>query len=92
MPRPRLTRRIGSNPNVTFYKPQGVPLRMLESIELTHEEWESLRLKHTENLNQTNAAKKMRTSQSTYQRILSSAQKKLGNAVVKGNAIKITKD
>lgn len=89
MPRPRLSRRITANPRVTFYKPRGVPLSSLAVAELTHEEWEALRLKHTENLDQIASAKKMGTSQSTFQRILSSAQKKLGEAIVKGHAIKI---
>ncbi len=89
MPRPRLCRRIGSTPEVTFYKPQGIPLNSLKIIELTHEEWEALRLKHTEELDQIESAKKMGTSQSTLQRILSLAQKKLGQAIVKGFAIKI---
>ncbi|KKP39299.1 MAG: hypothetical protein UR28_C0008G0004 [Candidatus Peregrinibacteria bacterium GW2011_GWF2_33_10] len=91
MPRPRLCRKIRLNPNVTFYKPQGIPLHSLEIIELTHEEWETLRLKYTEELNQIESAKKMETSQSTLQRILSSAQKKIGQAIVKGFAIKIIK-
>ncbi|HRY90998.1 MAG TPA: DUF134 domain-containing protein [Candidatus Gracilibacteria bacterium] len=91
MPRPRLCRKIGSDPKITFYKPQGVPLSALEVIELTHEEWEALRLKNTENLDQIESAKKMGTSQSTLQRILYSAQKKLGQAIVKGYAIKIVK-
>ncbi|KKQ69251.1 MAG: hypothetical protein US89_C0002G0031 [Candidatus Peregrinibacteria bacterium GW2011_GWF2_38_29] len=91
MPRPRLCRRIGLNPKVTFYKPQGIPMRHLKTIELTHEEWEALRLKHMEGLGQIESAKKMDTSQSTLQRILSSAQKKLGQAVVKGLAVKIIK-
>jgi len=91
VPRPRLCRRIGLNPKVTFYKPQGIPMRHLKTIELTHEEWEALRLKHMEGLGQIESAKKMDTSQSTLQRILSSAQKKLGQAVVKGLAVKIIK-
>jgi len=91
VPRPKLFRRIGLDPNVTFYKPQGIPLNSLGIMELTHEEWEALRLKHTEGLNQMDSAKKMNTSQSTLQRILSSAQKKLGQAIVKGFAIKISK-
>lgn len=92
MPRPRLFRKLGLNPRVTFYKPQGVRLRDLEVAELTHEEWESLRLKHSEGLSQIESAKRMDTSQSTLQRILSSAQKKLGQAVVKGLTIKISKN
>jgi predicted DNA-binding protein (UPF0251 family) len=91
MPRPRLQRQIKENPFVTFYKPQGIPLNILESVELTHEEWEALRLKNLFELEQTEIAKKMATSQSTVQRILKSAQKKLGTAIVKGMAIKINK-
>jgi len=91
MPRPRLCRRLISDPSVTFYKPQGIPLNLLKVIELTHEEWEALRLKHTEDLDQIQSAKKMNTSQSTLQRILSSAHKKIGQAVVNGFAIRISK-
>lgn len=91
MPRPRLFRRIQLNPNVTFYKPQGVPLRDLKVAELTLEEWESLRLKNVEGLSQTQSAEKMNTSQSTFQRIYSSAQKKISTAIVNGMAIKILK-
>ena len=91
MPRPRLCRRIRFNPNVTYFKPQGVPLRELEIIELTIEEIEAFRLRHINDLEQTEAAKKMNTSQSTYQRILYSAYKKIADALVNGKAIKITK-
>ena len=76
MPRPKLCRRIRSNPNVFFYKPQGIPLRNLKVMELTIEEWEALRLKNVEGLDQTQSAEKMRTSQSTFQRIFTIAQKK----------------
>jgi len=91
MVRPRLCRRIRFNPNVTYFKPQGVPLRFLEVIELTTEEAEALRLKNIKDLEQEEAAKKMNTSQSTFQRILSSAYKKITEAIIEGKAIKITK-
>jgi len=68
-----------------------VPIRSLRIIELTFEEWEALRLKHMEGLDQIGAAKKMKTSQSTIQRILASAHKKVGQAVVRGCAIKISR-
>lgn len=89
MPRPRCRHRLHGTPSVNFYKPQGVPLRNLKIIQLTLEEWEALRLKHVENLDQTQSAKKMGVSQSTLQRILSSAQNKTGQAIVKGWAIRI---
>ena len=91
MARPRLCRRIRFNPNVTYFKPQGVPMRFLEVVELTTEEAEALRLKNIKDLEQEEAAKKMNTSQSTFQRILSSAYKKVTEALIEGKAIKIIK-
>lgn len=91
MPRPRLNRRIIFNPNITYFKPQGVPMRFLEIIELTVEEVEALRLKNVQGLDQQAAAKMMNTSQSTFQRILSSAYKKISDALINGKAIKIIK-
>jgi len=91
MVRPRLCRRIRFNPNITYFKPQGVPMRFLEVIELTTEEAEALRLKNMKDLEQEEAAKKMNTSQSTFQRILSSAYKKITEALIEGKAIKIIK-
>lgn len=78
-------------PAIVYYKPQGVPLRLLEEVEITHEEWEALRLKHVEGLEQIDAAAQMKTSQSTLQRLLASAQKKVGRAIVQGMAIRIVK-
>jgi len=92
MPRPRLYRRIQFNPNVTYFKPQGVPMRFLEIVELTTEEMEAYRLRHINDLEQKEAAKKMKTSQSTYQRILYSAYKKIADALINGKAIRIIKE
>ncbi len=91
MPRPRLCRRIEFSPNITYFKPQGVPMRELEMVELTTEEVEALRLRNIKDLEQEEAAKKMNTSQSTFQRILSSAYKKITEALIEGKAIKIIK-
>lgn len=91
MPRPRTKRRIRLQPNVLFYKPQGIPLKHLKNVEISLEEWEALRLKNVKNLNQTEAALKMNTSQSTFQRILNTAQKKIASAIINGWAIKIIK-
>ncbi len=91
MPRPRLFRRIKFNPKVTYFKPQGVPMRFLDIVELTTEEMEALRLKNEEGLDQIECAKLMKTSQSTFQRILSGSYKKITEALLKGKAIKIVK-
>lgn len=92
MVRPRLCRRIRFNPNVTYFKPRGVPMRSLGVVELTVEEVEALRLKNMKNLSQIECAKKMKTSQSTFQRILSSAYQKTTEALIEGKAIKIIKE
>jgi len=89
MVRPKLCRKIRFSPDVRYFKPQGVPLRDLNIIELTSEEVEALRLKNDKNLDQTESAKMMKTSRSTFQRILSSAYKKITNALIEGKAIKI---
>jgi predicted DNA-binding protein (UPF0251 family) len=89
MPRPRLYRKINFNPDITYFKPQGVPMWSLDVVELTLEEVEALRLKNITGLDQTECAKKMRTSQSTFQRIITSAYNKTSDALINGKAIKI---
>ena len=92
MPRPRLCRRVKFNPDVTYFKPRGVPLRHLKIVELSLEETEALRLKNIAGLDQVKCAKKMKTSQSTFQRILSSAYRKISVALINGKAIEITNE
>ena len=92
MPRPRKFRRVRGRFSATFFKPAGVPLRTLEEVSLARDEVEALRLKDVENLDQTAAAKKMKVSQSTFQRVLSTAHKKVSVAVVGGKAIRIEKE
>lgn len=91
MPRPRCRCRVRFDPNVTYFKPRGVPLRFLEVVELTKEELEALRLKNIKGFEQTECAKQMKISQSTFQRILASAYKKVSEALISGKAIKIIK-
>lgn len=91
MIRPRKLRKIRFNPEVTYFKPQGIPLRFLEEIDLGRDELEALRLCDLEDLEQIEAAKKMNISQSTLQRILVSARKETVQALIEGKAIKIEK-
>ena len=91
MGRPLKQRKVLFDPNVTYFKPQGVPMRFLEVVELTAEEIEALRLKNVKDLNQDECARQMKTSQSTFQRILSSAYKKIAEGLIEGKAIRIIK-
>ena len=67
-------------------------MRELEEVVLTMEEMEALRLKDYKNLDQTAAAEKMKTSQSTFQRILTSARQKIASAIVEGKALEIERE
>ncbi|MFZ5365875.1 MAG: DUF134 domain-containing protein [Patescibacteria group bacterium] len=89
MPRPKRPRFVGFEPGVTYFKPRGIPLSLLEEVDLTVDELEALRLADFEGLDQIKAAKKMKVSQSTFQRILTSARKKIAEALVKGKALRI---
>lgn len=89
MPRPRLQKNISHVPRATYYKPQGIPMRDLQTLTLSPEEHEAIVLVDARELSQTEAAREMNTSQSTLQRILSSARGKLARAIESGTAIRI---
>jgi len=89
MVRPRLCKRLCFKPKAHYFKPQGIPMRQLEEIVLNKEEMEALKLKDFDGLEQIEAAEKMNTSQSTFQRILFSARIKIAESIVKGKALKV---
>ncbi len=89
MVRPRKSKIVSFEPNITYFKPQGVPLRDLETETISIDELEALRLSNIERLNQTQAAKRMEVHQSTFHRILARAYEKITIALVKGKAIAI---
>jgi predicted DNA-binding protein (UPF0251 family) len=86
-----LCKNIKFEPQFTFFKPKGVKLRDLEVINITKEEIEAYRLRHLEKKCQKEAAKTMKTSQSTYQRILYSAYEKIADSLINGKGIKMVK-
>jgi predicted DNA-binding protein (UPF0251 family) len=86
-----LCKGIKFEPNVLYFKPQGVPMKDLEVVEISMEEIEAYRLRHIDKLEQSEAGKKMNTSTSTYQRIIYSAYEKIADAIINGKAIKIIK-
>ena len=89
MPRPTKWRRVNFIPQVTYFKPAGIPLRFLEEVRLSVEEAEAIRLKDVEGLDQEQCAEKMNISRPTFHRVLSSARHKLAFALLTGKAIRI---
>ncbi|MBU0578883.1 DUF134 domain-containing protein [Patescibacteria group bacterium] len=91
MPRPKKPRCLCFQPNVYYYKPAGIPLRELEEVNLFSDELEALKLHDVDGFNHVDSAQQMNVSQPTFGRILDSAYKKLAQAVVGGQAIRIEK-
>jgi len=89
MPRPPKWRRVTFIPQVTYFKPAGIPLRVLEEVRLSIEEAEAIRLKDLEGLEQEQCAEKMSISRPTFQRVLASARQKVADALLNGKAIRI---
>ncbi len=89
MPRPQKCRRVAFIPGVTYFKPAGIPMRSLEEIRLSLEEAEALRLKELEGMEQEPASERMNVSRPTFQRVLTSAHRKVADALLNGRAIRI---
>jgi len=89
MPRPKKSCKVAFLPYATYFKPAGVPLRLLDEVCISIEEMESLRLRDIENLDQEQCAKYMNISRATLQRILESARKKIAVSLLGGKAIRI---
>ena len=89
MPRPCCQRRICCQPNATYFKPAGVPLRDLEEVVVTLDEVEALRLADFKGQYQEQAAKQMKISRATFARIVEAARKKVADAILHGKALRI---
>ena len=87
MPRRPKCRLVENTPEVTYFKPQGVPLMELTEVYLPMEGFEALRLADYEGLKQEDAALKMNVSRQTFSRILQEARRTVAEAVVQGLAL-----
>lgn len=88
MPRTKKPRYIGFRPKITQFNPQS-SLKLKDNLNLTVDELEAIRLADFVGLDQIKAAGRMKISQSTFQRILKEAHKKIAEALVKGKAINV---
>jgi len=89
MGRRQRCRRVNFLPQVTYFKPAGVPLTRLQEVRLSVEEAEAIRLKDVEGLEQDDCAQKMNVSRSTFARMLLLARQKMADALLNGKAIRI---
>ena len=89
MARPVKLRCVSQLPSAGFFRPMGIPVSILQGVQLSVEEVEAIRLKDLEDLEQEKCAEKMHISRPTFHRILESGRKKLADALINGKAIQI---
>lgn len=90
MTRPCRCRMIRCHPDTTYFKPRGIPLSMLEEVNLTLDELEAVCLADWEGLYQEDAAKKMKVSRQTFGNIINAAHRKIADVLLNGKALKIS--
>ncbi|MBN1872042.1 MAG: DUF134 domain-containing protein [Candidatus Omnitrophica bacterium] len=87
--RPKKTRWVMCKPKERCFRPQCKKNKELEGVSLTLDEFEAIRLADLECLTQAQVARHMRVHRSTVSRIIASAHKKIGDALVNIKAIRI---
>jgi uncharacterized protein len=89
MARPCKQRFVSPPPEASTFKPRGIPLSELETVVLSLDELEALRLADLEGNQQEEAAAKMNISRPTFGRILEHAHSVVAEALLNGKALQI---
>ena len=89
--RPKKTRWVDCNPGERCFEPQCKKPGQAEGVSLSLDEYEAMRLTYLSKWSQTKVAKQMKVHRSTVSRILSSANKKVTDALVNLKSIKVEK-
>jgi predicted DNA-binding protein (UPF0251 family) len=87
--RPKKTRWVKCFPGERCFKPLCKPLSKLDGVYLTLDEFEAVRLACLDGLKQEEASRLMKISRPTFSRIITSAHRKIADALVNIKAIKI---
>ena len=89
MPRPCKLRRVLCNPQAISFRPSAISKPGIETITLTRDELESIRLADFEGLYQEQAAGKMKISRQTFGNIILSAHKKVADFLINSKLLSI---
>ena len=89
MVRPKKDRIVGFNPDVSYFKPRGIPLVDLDEVLLTVDEREAIRLADLIGMSHEEAGSKMGVSRATFGRIVQRARSAVADALINGKAINI---
>ena len=89
MPRPQKDRIVGQPPIYTEFKPAGVRRKALDTVILTIDEYEAIRLTDLLNMEHAQAAEEMEISRPTFTRLIEQARSKLAQFLVEGKHLSI---
>ena len=89
MGRPRKDRLVAFNPEVSYFKPRGIPMVDLAEVCITVDEREALRLADLDGLSHEESGQCMGVSRATFGRILHNARQTVADALINGKAIRI---
>jgi predicted DNA-binding protein (UPF0251 family) len=89
MGRPRKNRLVAYNPDISYFKPRGIPMVDLAEVCLTVDEREALRLADLDGLSHEDSGQCMGVSRATFGRILHKARQIVADALINGKAIRV---
>jgi predicted DNA-binding protein (UPF0251 family) len=89
MPRPRKWRKVCCLPDSNEFGPLDFPVQEKLFVNMTVDEYETIRLIDLEGLSQEECASQMNVARTTVQGIYSEARKKIAKSLVNGNILRI---
>ena len=89
MVRPQKNRFVKFDPDISYFKPRGIPMQNLEEVCLTVDEGEAIRLADLLGMSHEEAGRHMGVSRATFGRIVQRARKNIADALINGKAINI---
>ncbi|WP_331275574.1 DUF134 domain-containing protein [Peptostreptococcus equinus] len=87
MPRPIKWRNVCSLPKISTFGPIDLRIGDNNTVNLTIDEYESIRLIDFEGFNQERCAKQMKVARTTVQGIYNNARKKIAKAIIEGKLL-----
>jgi uncharacterized protein len=87
--RPRIQKRICDVPSIDTFTPSGMSSASAQTVTMSVEEYEALRLIDYEDLSQEQCAQIMGVARSTVQRLYNDARKKIADSIINVKVLKI---
>ena len=89
MVRPQKDRMVAFNPEISYFKPRGIPMIDLEEVCLTVDQREAIRLSDLLGMSHEDAGRRMGVSRATFGRIIQRARNAVADALINGKVINV---